>query len=119
MHASVHVCMYACMYECVHTRMYASVHVCMCVYVCTYACIYMRVCVYFCVPRCVFHSQIVLVSATLPADVLDMTAKFMSDPVRILIKRDEVHPTRYVVVICCGCDFGTASDARVLPCGEM
>ena len=35
-------------------------------------------------------TQVVLVSATLPADVLDMTRKFMTDPVRILVKRDEI-----------------------------
>lgn len=34
--------------------------------------------------------QVVLVSATLPADVLDMTEKFMTEPVRILVKRDEI-----------------------------
>jgi ATP-dependent RNA helicase len=34
--------------------------------------------------------QIVLVSATLPHDVLEMTHKFMSDPSRILVKRDEL-----------------------------
>jgi ATP-dependent RNA helicase len=36
------------------------------------------------------HAQVVLVSATLPVDVLDMTRKFMNDPVRILVKRDEL-----------------------------
>lgn len=35
-------------------------------------------------------TQVVLVSATLPADVLDMTRKFMNDPIRILVKRDEL-----------------------------
>lgn len=34
--------------------------------------------------------QIVLVSATLPNDVLTLTSKFMTDPVRILVKRDEL-----------------------------
>ena len=29
-------------------------------------------------------------SATLPHDVLEMTHKFMTDPVRILVKRDEL-----------------------------
>jgi len=32
----------------------------------------------------------VLVSATLSTDVLDMTTKFMNDPIRILVKRDEL-----------------------------
>ncbi|KAM0683976.1 Eukaryotic initiation factor 4A-III [Mitosporidium daphniae] len=36
------------------------------------------------------QTQIVVVSATLPMDVLDMTSKFMTDPVKILVKRDEL-----------------------------
>jgi len=36
------------------------------------------------------HTQVVLVSATLPVDVLEMTRKFMNDPIRILVKRDEL-----------------------------
>eukprot|EP00588_Corethron_pennatum_P012712 CAMPEP_0194267256 /NCGR_PEP_ID=MMETSP0169-20130528/1836_1 /TAXON_ID=218684 /ORGANISM="Corethron pennatum, Strain L29A3" /LENGTH=466 /DNA_ID=CAMNT_0039008075 /DNA_START=34 /DNA_END=1434 /DNA_ORIENTATION=+ len=35
-------------------------------------------------------TQVVLVSATLPVEVLDMTRKFMADPVRVLVKRDEL-----------------------------
>jgi len=35
-------------------------------------------------------TQVVLVSATLPHDILEMTHKFMTDPVRILVKRDEL-----------------------------
>lgn len=35
-------------------------------------------------------TQVVVVSATLPHDVLDMTSKFMTDPIRILVKRDEL-----------------------------
>lgn len=35
-------------------------------------------------------TQVVLVSATLPQDILEMTHKFMNDPVRILVKRDEI-----------------------------
>jgi ATP-dependent RNA helicase len=35
-------------------------------------------------------TQVVLVSATLTNDVLAMTKKFMSDPIRILVKRDEL-----------------------------
>jgi hypothetical protein len=34
--------------------------------------------------------QVVLVSATLPNEVLQMTQQFMTDPVRILVKRDEL-----------------------------
>jgi len=36
------------------------------------------------------QTQVVLVSATMPHDVLEMTTKFMQDPVRILVKRDEL-----------------------------
>ena len=32
----------------------------------------------------------ILVSATLPVEVLEITEKFMNDPVRILVKRDEL-----------------------------
>lgn len=40
---------------------------------------------------CVCHTtQVVLISATMPHDVLEMTTKFMQDPVRILVKRDEL-----------------------------
>eukprot|EP00617_Octactis_speculum_P021182 CAMPEP_0185767116 /NCGR_PEP_ID=MMETSP1174-20130828/41755_1 /TAXON_ID=35687 /ORGANISM="Dictyocha speculum, Strain CCMP1381" /LENGTH=406 /DNA_ID=CAMNT_0028451163 /DNA_START=15 /DNA_END=1235 /DNA_ORIENTATION=- len=35
-------------------------------------------------------TQVVLVSATMPQEVLDMTKKFMNQPVRVLVKRDEL-----------------------------
>ena len=35
-------------------------------------------------------TQVVIFSATLPYDVLEMTTKFMTDPIRILVKRDEL-----------------------------
>ncbi|GMK55716.1 hypothetical protein CspeluHIS016_0207720 [Cutaneotrichosporon spelunceum] len=35
-------------------------------------------------------TQVVIVSATLPHDVLEMTTKFMTEPIRILVKRDEL-----------------------------
>eukprot|EP00978_Attheya_sp_CCMP212_P012218 scaffold30386_cov46-Attheya_sp.AAC.2 len=35
-------------------------------------------------------TQVVLVSATLPVEVLNMTKKFMNDAVQILVKRDEL-----------------------------
>lgn len=35
-------------------------------------------------------TQVVLLSATMPHDILEMTSKFMTDPVRILVKRDEL-----------------------------
>merc|ERR1711977_236510 len=36
------------------------------------------------------ETQVVLVSATLPHEVLEITQKFMTDPLRILVKRDEL-----------------------------
>jgi len=36
------------------------------------------------------ETQVILISATLPHEVLEMTAKFMTDPVRVLVKRDEL-----------------------------
>lgn len=37
------------------------------------------------------HSiQCVVLSATLPKEILDITAKFMNDPIKILVKRDEL-----------------------------
>ncbi|CAL5222436.1 g4799 [Coccomyxa viridis] len=35
-------------------------------------------------------TQVVLVSATLPGEVLEMTGKFMTEPLRVLVKRDEL-----------------------------
>jgi ATP-dependent RNA helicase len=35
-------------------------------------------------------TQVVVVSATLPREILEMTKKFMNDPIRILVKRDEL-----------------------------
>ncbi|KAF3786368.1 DEAD-box ATP-dependent RNA helicase 2 [Nymphaea thermarum] len=34
--------------------------------------------------------QVVLISATMPNEILEMTSKFMTDPVRVLVKRDEL-----------------------------
>ena len=34
--------------------------------------------------------QCVVVSATLPQEILEMTNKFMNNPVKILVKRDEL-----------------------------
>jgi len=36
------------------------------------------------------HTQIIVLSATLSPEVLEVTDKFMNDPVRILVKRDEL-----------------------------
>ncbi|XP_077301185.1 eukaryotic initiation factor 4A-III-like [Arctopsyche grandis] len=35
-------------------------------------------------------TQVIIMSATLPHDILEMTGKFMTDPLRILVKRDEL-----------------------------
>jgi len=35
-------------------------------------------------------TQVILISATLPHEILEMTSKFMTDPIRILVKRDEL-----------------------------
>lgn len=35
-------------------------------------------------------TQVVLLSATMPADVLEVSKKFMREPIRILVKRDEL-----------------------------
>jgi ATP-dependent RNA helicase len=35
-------------------------------------------------------TQVILMSATLPTSVLEMTRKFMNDPVKILVRRDEL-----------------------------
>ncbi|CAE6407926.1 unnamed protein product [Rhizoctonia solani] len=43
--------------------------------------------VYRCLPP---STQVVVLSTTLPYDVLEMTTKFMDDPICILVKRDEL-----------------------------
>ena len=47
--------------------------------------------------------QVVLVSATLPQEVLEMTTKFMTDPVRVLVKRDELTLEVWGGQACGGC----------------
>lgn len=34
--------------------------------------------------------QVVLLSATMPVDVLEVTKKFMREPIRILVKKEEL-----------------------------
>jgi ATP-dependent RNA helicase len=36
------------------------------------------------------ETQVILLSTTFPGDVLEMTTEFMTDPIRILVKRDEL-----------------------------
>ncbi|CAJ1086490.1 eukaryotic initiation factor 4A-I-like [Xyrichtys novacula] len=40
--------------------------------------------------KLISSAQVVLLSATMPADVLEVTKKFMRDPVRILVKKEEL-----------------------------
>ncbi|XP_060886611.1 eukaryotic translation initiation factor 4A1A [Labrus mixtus] len=40
--------------------------------------------------KLVSSAQVVLLSATMPADVLEVTKKFMREPVRILVKKEEL-----------------------------
>lgn len=42
-------------------------------------------------------TQVVLISATLPHEILEMTNKFMTDPIRILVKRSVHKPTENTV----------------------
>jgi ATP-dependent RNA helicase len=37
-----------------------------------------------------YSTQCIVVSATLPQEILEMTTKFMNDPIKILVKRDEL-----------------------------
>ncbi len=37
-----------------------------------------------------YQTQTVVISATLPQDILEMTNKFMTNPIKILVKRDEI-----------------------------
>lgn len=34
--------------------------------------------------------QVILLSATMPSDVLEVTKKFMREPIRILVKKEEL-----------------------------
>ena len=34
--------------------------------------------------------QVILLSATMPVDVLEVTKRFMRDPIRILVKKEEL-----------------------------
>jgi len=40
--------------------------------------------------RMPYNIQVILLSATMPADVLEVTKKFMRDPIRILVKKEEL-----------------------------
>lgn len=37
-----------------------------------------------------FVHQVILLSATMPVDVLEVTKRFMRDPIRILVKKEEL-----------------------------
>lgn len=36
------------------------------------------------------YLQVILLSATMPQEVLDVTTKFMREPIRILVKKEEL-----------------------------
>lgn len=36
------------------------------------------------------HVQVILLSATMPVEVLGVTTKFMNDPIKILVKKEEL-----------------------------
>ena len=38
----------------------------------------------------VFLFKVILLSATMPAEVLEVTTKFMRDPIRIVVKKEEL-----------------------------
>lgn len=42
------------------------------------------------VPCAPNFTQVMLLSATMPTDVLEVTKRFMRDPVRILVKKEEL-----------------------------
>ena len=44
-------------------------------------------------------TQVILMSATLPHEILEMTNKFMTDPIRILVKRYFFSMLFYLMVI--------------------
>ena len=37
-----------------------------------------------------YPTQVILLSATMPMDVLDVTKRFMREPIRILVKKEEL-----------------------------
>ena len=43
-------------------------------------------------------TQVVLVSATLPHEILEMTSKFMTDPIRILVKRYVITKIHFIMI---------------------
>ena len=49
-----------------------------------------------------------MISATLPHEILEMTSKFMTEPVRILVKRDELtlEVPMLVLLLSIWCPFG-------------
>ena len=41
--------------------------------------------------------QVILVSATMPEDVLDVSSRFMRDPVQVLVKKDDLGIKQFYV----------------------
>lgn len=47
-------------------------------------------------------TQVVLISATLPHEILEITSKFMTDPIRILVKRYLINIVElFAIIIIC------------------
>lgn len=63
--------------------------------------------------------QVILVSATLPHDVLEMTHKFMQDPVRVLVKRDELTLEVYKLMSILTCALTSASSNPSIQAGRL
>ena len=45
---------------------------------------------YECYRNLPYNTQIILISATISPEILEVTKKFMNDPIKILVKRDEL-----------------------------
>ena len=54
---------------------------------CSSSC-YFQLCYHW--PTLCCHLQVILLSATMPVDVLDVTKRFMREPIRILVKKEEL-----------------------------
>ena len=54
-------------------------------------------------------TQVVLISATLPHEILEMTSKFMTDPIRILVKRCVLPARCYLLDGSCSQSISTLS----------
>jgi superfamily II DNA/RNA helicase len=64
-------------------------------------------------------TQVVLISATLPHEILEITSKFMTDPIRILVKRYNLFYHLYRVIINdCPIVVGVENPHKFLMCRQ-